>query len=133
MVRLRRRRSRSRGVYIYPAGIAVRRRRRFVPRFRRSRRGRSRGRSMGFLGEILTGAIAALGGILIAHYIPQLRNIAIPAGLAIGGAAAYAFDGKAVGTGMIGAAAGLAAAPYVVGAVGGVQQTHPNYSMVWGA
>ncbi len=130
MVRLRRRR---RVAYIYPATIPIRRRRRFVPRrFRRSR-GRSRGRRMGFLGEILTGAIAALGGILVAHYIPQLRNVAIPAGLAIGGAAAYALDGKAVGTGMIGAAAGLAAAPYVVGAVGGVSQTHPNYSMVWGA
>ncbi len=126
------RRRRSRGVYIYPAGIAVRRRRRFMPRVRRSR-GRRGGRRMGFLGEILTGAIVALGGILVAHYIPQLRNVAIPAGLAIGGAAAYAFDGKAVGTGMLGAAAGLAAAPYVVGAVSGVEATKPSYTLVWGA
>ncbi len=129
MVRLRRRR---RVAYIYPATIPVRRRRRFLPRRIRRSRGRGR-RTGGFLKEILTGAVAALGGILLAHYIPQLRNVSIPAGLAIGGAAAYALDGKAVGTGMIGAAAGLAAAPYIAGMIGGAEATHPSYSMVWGA
>ncbi len=85
------------------------------------------------MGALITGAIATLGGILVAHYIPQLSNYSLPAGLAVGGLATYLLDGKTEGLALMGAAGGLAVAPYVAGAVGGVASTKPSYAMVFGA
>jgi len=88
--------------------------RRYIPRIRRSRRGRRSGfGSRKLLSWILAIGLPVAGAIAAYKFAPQYGAYGVAAGIAGAGVAEYLIDGKRMGEGLMAAGAGLAAANYI--------------------